>query len=226
MDIQTLLTENAAMAARAGEIRAKRSWLPRMLKNWLRNSDGEAECFAGIVGNQGRMVEELGAELAKLAEIMTHASTSDTRLFSDLYVVHSLPKVGGMSIAATLLKNFETATVFHVHCLTDKWSARWKMALSQYRQAGRNAVVQHLHAARKAAMLLEAGRLVCPKSHKRAIICGIREPISWALSLYFEGFSYVIGDDYSAITVEKVAEHFFKNNEGLREAMQLLAHID
>ncbi len=28
------------------------------------------------------------------------------------------------------------------------------------------------------------------------------------------------------LTVEKVAEHFFKNNEGLREAMQLLAHID
>lgn len=28
------------------------------------------------------------------------------------------------------------------------------------------------------------------------------------------------------LSVEKVAEHFFKNNEGLREAMQLLAHID
>lgn len=28
------------------------------------------------------------------------------------------------------------------------------------------------------------------------------------------------------LTVEKVAEHFFKNNEGLREAMELLAHTD
>lgn len=28
------------------------------------------------------------------------------------------------------------------------------------------------------------------------------------------------------LTVEKVAEHFFKNNEGLREAMQLLAQTD
>ncbi len=28
------------------------------------------------------------------------------------------------------------------------------------------------------------------------------------------------------LTVEKVAEHFFKNNEGLREAMQLLAHSE
>ncbi|MBL8821763.1 MAG: MarR family transcriptional regulator [Planctomycetia bacterium] len=28
------------------------------------------------------------------------------------------------------------------------------------------------------------------------------------------------------LTVEKVAEHFFKNNEGLREAMELLAHTE
>ena len=70
--------------------------------------------------------------------------------------------------------------------------------------------MQHLYYARKAAMMLEASTLMCPNTHGRAIICGVREPIAWALSLYFEGFSYLMGDNYESITVEKVADFVIK----------------
>ena len=120
----------------------------------------------------------------------------------ELYIVHSLPKVGGSTIAATLMANFGFAYVSHVHCLTEGGSRIWKAALPQYRRSFRDAVIQHLHHARKAAMLLDAGAALFPKTQQRAIICGVREPISWALSLYFETYSGLYSDDYGEISVE------------------------
>jgi len=123
----------------------------------------------------------------------------------ELYIVHSLPKVGGSTIAATLMANFGFAHVSHVHCLTENGSRIWGAALPRYRRSFRDAVTQHLYQARKAAMLLEAGAALFPRTQKRAVICGVREPISWALSLYFESFSGLCGDDYGEISLEAVA---------------------
>lgn len=130
--------------------------------------------------------------------------------FSDLYVVHSLPKVGGMSIAATLKASFKGARVFHVHSLTENGFRTWSLALPEYTQFGRSAVTGHLGAARRAAMLLEATTMLCPKSRKRAIIGGVREPVSWALSLYFEAYNFFFDENYHRITVESAREFITK----------------
>lgn len=124
----------------------------------------------------------------------------------ELFIVHSLPKVGGSTIALTLMANFGSAYVAHVHCLTDDGCRIWRAALPRYQRSFRDAVDQHLYRARKAAMLLEAGATLFPRTQKRAIICGVREPISWALSLYFETFSGLSGDEYEKISVESVAD--------------------
>jgi hypothetical protein len=124
---------------------------------------------------------------------------------TELYIVHSLPKVGGKTIAATLIANFGFAYVGHAHCLTEIGSRIWSAALPRYRRLLREEAIQHLYHARKAAMFLEAGTALFPKTQKRAIICGVREPISWALSLYFEAFSGLYSDDYDGISVETVA---------------------
>jgi hypothetical protein len=113
--------------------------------------------------------------------------------------------VGGSTIAATLIANFGSAYVSHVHCLTENGSRVWRAALPRYRPSCRHAVRQHLDQARKAAMILDAGMALFPNTQKRAIICGVREPVSWALSLYFEAFSGLCSDDYGAISVETVA---------------------
>ena len=200
------LEENDALAIKADKMRSRRSWLPRLLKNWLRNSDGEAECHAQMLGNQNQMIDIIRSELSRLAHQPPLQPDARSRLFSDLYIVHSMPKVGGMSIAATLAANFKDAEVIHVHLLSENGIRLWWTALPDAKQQQlRDSVLMHIYNARKAAMMIEAGQLLFPNTQKRTIVCGVREPISYALSNYFHSYENLSGRTCNEITVDMAA---------------------
>jgi hypothetical protein len=166
--------------------RQKKPWVPKFPKGM-------------VFGNSGK--DKLAKRQAEILEAF---------LLSDLYVVHSLPKVGGSSVAATLKASFEFARVLHAHSLTENGFRTWSLALPEYSELGRYAALSHLGSARTAAMLLEATTMLFPKSRKRAIIGGVREPVSWALSLYFEAYRFFFDENYHRITVEMAREFITK----------------